>query len=345
MLNLPEGIGLQQLEGEILQLPLEAADAEPLARGGVDLPGLAGDALLLLGLERTECAHVVEAIGQLHQHHTDVAGHRQEHLAQVLRLGFGSIVEMNAAELGDPLHQLAHLSTEMLLDLIRRDVGVLDHVVQEAGGDDTGAGADVPEQIGHGHRVDDVGVATGPELALVELESEIKGRDQQGFRIRGAALADARRHIADALTQPLRQRDAVVVRIADRMTAQFRQIASDELDRHRSGKSMARRRRTSDPAGQSMVFSAQPRVSAPPSPVSMSRPVLELEQLRLRYPGNEHWTLNGLDLTLEAGETELAGTCWCPPDPRRARAAARAPWRRRQRGCPGSLPPDRREPL
>ena len=35
----------------------------------------------------------------------------------------------------------------------------------------------------------------------------------------------------------------------------------------------------------------------------MDRPVLELEQLRLRYPGNDHWTLDGLDLRLHAGDT------------------------------------------
>ena len=51
MLNLPEGIGLQKLEREILQLPLEAADAEPVGQRCVDLPGLAGDALLLLDLK------------------------------------------------------------------------------------------------------------------------------------------------------------------------------------------------------------------------------------------------------------------------------------------------------
>ena len=227
MLNLPEGIGLQQLEGEVLQFPLEAADAEPVGQGCVDLPRLPGDALLLLGLERTKCAHVVEAIGQLHQHHPDVTGHRQEHLSQVLRLGFGSIVEVNAAELGDPLHELAHLSSEMLLDLIRRDVGVLHHVVQEAGGDDTGTGTDVPQQVRHRHRVNDVGVATGAELTLVKLESEIKGRDQQGLWIRGAALPDTGRNVADSLTQPLGQRDAVIVRIADGMSPQFRKAAGD----------------------------------------------------------------------------------------------------------------------
>ena len=44
----------------------------------------------------------------------------------------------------------------------------------------------------------------------------------------------------------------------------------------------------------------------------MSQPVLELEQLRLRYPGSERWTLDGLDLTLHAGETvALVGSSGC----------------------------------
>ena len=44
----------------------------------------------------------------------------------------------------------------------------------------------------------------------------------------------------------------------------------------------------------------------------MARPVLEIEQLRLLYPGSDHWTLNGLDLQLEAGETlALVGSSGC----------------------------------
>ena len=44
----------------------------------------------------------------------------------------------------------------------------------------------------------------------------------------------------------------------------------------------------------------------------MSRPVLEIEQLRLRYPGGDRWTLNGLDLTLRSGETlALVGASGC----------------------------------
>ena len=55
-----------------------------------------------------------------------------------------------------------------------------------------------------------------------------------------------------------------------------------------------------------MVFSA-----GYPVP-SMAQPVLELEQLRLRYPGSEHWTLNGLDLELHPGEKlALVGASGC----------------------------------
>ena len=44
----------------------------------------------------------------------------------------------------------------------------------------------------------------------------------------------------------------------------------------------------------------------------MAQPVLELEQLRLRYPGSEHWTLNGLDLELRPGEKlALVGASGC----------------------------------
>ena len=44
----------------------------------------------------------------------------------------------------------------------------------------------------------------------------------------------------------------------------------------------------------------------------MPQPVLDLEQLRLRYPGSDHWTLDGLDLRLHAGEKlALVGPSGC----------------------------------
>ena len=39
-----------------------------------------------------------------------------------------------------------------------------------------------------------------------------------------------------------------------------------------------------------------------PGPGSTTPAILELEQLQLRYPGTDHWTLNGLNLRIAPGE-------------------------------------------
>ena len=145
LLHVPVGLGLEDLEGQIFQLPLQPANAEAIGQGGIDLPGFPGDAQLLFGLERRDGAHVVQPVGQLDQHHPDVAGHGQKHAAQVFSLGFGVVGEVNAAELGNPLHQRPHLGTEVLFDLLSGDTGVLHHVVQEARSDHAGAGTDIAQ--------------------------------------------------------------------------------------------------------------------------------------------------------------------------------------------------------
>ena len=97
--------------------------------------------------------------------------------------------------------------------------------MQEPGGDHAGAGADVPQQIGNGNGMNDVRVTAGPELALMQLKTEIEGRHQQRFRIGRTALPQARWDVEDALPEPLRQRNVVFVRVADRMTPQLRTSA------------------------------------------------------------------------------------------------------------------------
>ena len=222
LLNFTEGFGFQQLEGQVFQFPLEPADAEAVGERGINLPGFPRDSLPLLLLERSKGAHVVQPIRQLHQHHSDITGHGKKHPAQVLGLSLGAVVEMNATELGDTFNELTHLSTEMGLDLNETHIGVFHHIVEKACGDHRGTGADIAEQICHRHRMDDVWITTGAELSFVQLKAEIESSDQQRLGIGRAALADTGRHIGNALPQPVRQGNAVVVGMPDRVPPQFR---------------------------------------------------------------------------------------------------------------------------
>ena len=134
-------------EGEVLQLPFDRVDTEPVGQRRVDLQRLARYRELLLLRQGAERAHVVEAVGQLDQDHPDVGGHRDHHLAVVLRLPLVAALEGDPGQLRDAVDQLRDLLAELLADLVEAGAGVLDRVVEqggaEGGGVEAHAGADL----------------------------------------------------------------------------------------------------------------------------------------------------------------------------------------------------------
>ena len=74
-------------EGEVLELVLHRAHADALGERRVDVHRLARDAQALVGAgDVMERAHVVQAVGELDQQHADVLRHRDDELAEILRL-------------------------------------------------------------------------------------------------------------------------------------------------------------------------------------------------------------------------------------------------------------------
>jgi hypothetical protein len=138
-----EGIGVA--EGEVFEFAAELAHAEAVGEGRVDVEGLAGDLLALLGLEVLEGAHVVEAVGELDDDDADVGDHGEEHLADVLGLVIFAVGELDFVELGDAFDDVGDLLAEALFDLFGGDVGVFDGVVEEAGGDGGGVHLELGE--------------------------------------------------------------------------------------------------------------------------------------------------------------------------------------------------------
>ena len=172
--ELAEALGLERLEGEVLELPLHLPDPEPLGERRVDLHRLAGDALLLLRRQAVQRAHVVEPVGELDEDDPDVLGHRQQHLADVLGLLLLVAVGAELGQLRHAVDELGDLGAELLLDVGQAVLGVLGDVVEERGLDGDRVEAELGQDLGRGDRVGDVRLAGAAPLALVRRDREVE---------------------------------------------------------------------------------------------------------------------------------------------------------------------------
>ena len=190
--QLAEALGVERLEREVLEFPLHLPDAEALRERRVDLEGLAGDALLLLGRQAVQRAHVVEAVGELDQDDPDVLGHREQHLADVLGLLLLVAVGTELRQLRDTIHELGDLCPEALLDVGQAVLGVLGDIVEQGRLDGDGFDAEVGEDLGARDRVGDVQLTGRPKLAGVSVDRERERfLDLREVRV-GVVLGDGR---------------------------------------------------------------------------------------------------------------------------------------------------------
>ncbi len=185
--------GMERLEGEVLELPLDLVDAEPVRERRVDLEGLARLLDLLLAPEVLERAHVVQAVGELDQDDPDVVGHRDDHLPVVLGLRVLAALELDPRQLRDALDEVRDLVAELRSDGIGADVGVLDDVVEERGRDRLVVEAQLGADLRGPERVVDEGLAGAPLLALVRTAGEVERAGEQlsvDIRVVGRDLRD-----------------------------------------------------------------------------------------------------------------------------------------------------------
>ena len=95
------GVRVEAPERQVLQLGLDVRHSEPVRERRVDVERLLTDLARAVPGEVVQGAHVVEAVGELDHEHAQVAGHGDEHLAEVLRLPFLARRERELADLGD----------------------------------------------------------------------------------------------------------------------------------------------------------------------------------------------------------------------------------------------------
>ena len=129
------GLRVEPPEGQLLELLAQRLHAHAAGERRVDLERLLGDAPAALRLHVLERAHVVQAVRELDEQHADVARDGDQQLAEVLGLLGLLGDEIEPLDLGQAVDERADLGAEQLVDLGARGVGVLDHVVQQRGGD------------------------------------------------------------------------------------------------------------------------------------------------------------------------------------------------------------------
>ena len=186
-------------EGQVLQLPADGLDAQPVGQRRVDLEGLLGLLDLLLLAQIAERAHVVQPVGQLDEDDPDVLGHGDDHLADVLRLLLLDAAEGHLRQLGDTVDEQRDLVAELLAHRPRwtcsvssttscsRAAAMVALVEPQVGAD-----------VGRADGMVDVGLAAGAQLVLVLRDGHVEGADDQVAVEAGIVLLDLRRGAASS---------------------------------------------------------------------------------------------------------------------------------------------------
>jgi hypothetical protein len=162
-----EGLRVDVLEGQVLQLLAHLLDPHAAGERRIDLQRLLGDALALLGRHELEGAHVVQAVGELDQEHPDIVRDREQELAEVLALSGALGDEVEALDLGQPVHERADLRPERPVDLVEGGRRVLDRVVQHRRRDRGFVELEIRQDGGDLEGMAEEQVARGPLLVAV----------------------------------------------------------------------------------------------------------------------------------------------------------------------------------
>ena len=166
---------VKALEREVLELPLDRVNPQPMGERRVDLERLACLLDLLLLRQPREGAHVVQAVGELDQDDPEVRGHRDHHLSVVLGLALVAALEGDLGELGDPVDELGNRVAEQPPDLLQAGARVLDRVVKQRRAQGLRVEPEARADLRHLHGVGDEVLAGAPPLIGVALAGEGEG--------------------------------------------------------------------------------------------------------------------------------------------------------------------------
>ena len=144
---------------------------------GVDIDGFARYAAAFFHRHGTQRAHIVQTVCELDEDHSHVARHRQQHLAEILRLRFLAATELHFVELGQTIDQFRDLGAKALGQFGFGHALVFHYIMQQSRHDGLGVKLPVGADFRDGNRMGDVGfaaLAILPEMGFVaEMERRL----------------------------------------------------------------------------------------------------------------------------------------------------------------------------
>ena len=176
-------LGLEEPEREVLELPLELPDAEPVGERRVDVERFPRDRPAEIVGRLAEKAQRLGTAREADQHDADVLHHRQQHLAEDLRLGVLRLLVADGEpardhpqpiEPRDAADERGDGRVETLGEPIGRRRQVLRHREEQPGGAGRSVGPELREVGGEPVRVLERRLAGAEQLALVERRGELE---------------------------------------------------------------------------------------------------------------------------------------------------------------------------
>jgi len=149
-----------------------------MSERGVNVARLESDPPPARRVQVLERAHVVKPVGQFDDDHPRVTRHREQQFPVRLHLTLGEGSDLHPGDLGQAVHDHGDLAAELALDLLHRRAAVLDHVVQERGGDAHRIPVDLSQNGGDLDAVRDVVLARAALLALVLIARVLESQGE-----------------------------------------------------------------------------------------------------------------------------------------------------------------------
>ena len=167
--------GMLVLETEVLQFGLYLVEAKAVGQGRKDVERFAGNLVLLAGQHTLERAHIVEAVGDFDEDDAHVVAHREQQLLEGFGLERSLVTEDAARNLRHAFHDVGHLGSEEVAQVVVRIVGIFLDIVEE-GRTNTGATQSdfLASNLCNGDGVQNIGFARASAHAFVCLLGEVE---------------------------------------------------------------------------------------------------------------------------------------------------------------------------